>query len=220
MKSIKLILLITLGIIFSSYDFPKEIVENHRDLIRNSLIWKYGHTVNNVFILNYDTENKYEVNGNTRYDMKIYKLDYEKSKFVPASKTIDHGEEKWTTHYKPDIMELVKIKNDYYTGGTATYKILDHDYMLLVYKKEYFLNKNKHKTYNAIVLLKYDDEYWNIVEKIKFETDDTFIIEQTYFNPKTKDRKVLIYGDNVEVIFYEQDEKYNYKIKKGKNLKR
>jgi len=204
--------------LISSYEIPKTIDNNAKNIIHKSLMWRYGNTVDNVFILSYDSENQYGVNGKIRYDLMVYKLDYEKSEFIPASDPFDFVEKtRWAYHSIPDGFKMIEIDEGQYTGGSANIEVLGDGYVLITYKKRFLINGYKDNTYNSMVLLKYNNGYWDIKYNFKFKTKEYLMIEQTHFDLNTKNKKYVVYNND---ILIELDKNNNYKplFKKGKNI--
>lgn len=205
----KYLILIFISLFLSSYKIPKEVDDNAKNIMHKCLIWRYGHSSDDVYILGYDHENSYIKNGKIRYDLKVFKLDFEKSLFISASKSLDYVEKtKWAYHSIPDGFEMVKYGNNKYTGGSANIKILDNDYILIIYRKDYLINDEKDKSYNSIVLLKYNKGNWNIESNNKYITNNMFIMEQSYFNPNTNDRELLVYNDDISIKIKKENNKY------------
>lgn len=197
----------------------KKIDVNSKEIIKRGLIWSYGYNINNTYMLNYDYENSYVKNNEIRIDMMVYKLDYQKSEFIPASKPIDYfSKSKWSNKSIVCGYKLIKShRNDIeYLNGNSSIKILDNNYILLTYKKYDLIDKNN--TYNAIVLLKYDNENWIIEKHIKLRTKNFLLIDQYFYDVETNERKYLIHNNEVQLKFIQYGNTYIHLFIKGENL--
>lgn len=216
-KSNLIILSVVFSFLLSSYELPKNISEDGRKIIHKGLIWSYGYSVNNVYMVNYDWENSYSENGEKRYDLMIYKLDYMDFKFVPASEPFDYVvDSKYSKKSEPNAMKMVKIEENKFMGGTGSVKILNDGFLLLTYKT---YNKNNKPDHNNIVLFKYVDGYWDIVRKLKFKTSDAFRIDQYYYNPQTNERKYMVHNNDVIIKFTKFGNTYKHVFDKGENIR-
>lgn len=222
----KKLIILFLSVVFtfsavSQRKLPKEIDENARELIHNGIIWNYGYSADNVYMLNYNHENSYKENGEIRFNMMVYKLDYEKSEFVPASEPIDYvSMSEWSNKSIVCGYKLIKSHRNKkeYLNGNSSVKLLNNGFLLLTYKK--YNLRDKSKTYNTIVLLKYNHGDWIIKRKLKFKTKDAFKIDQYYYNPETDERKYMVHNNDVRIKFVVYGKTYKHIFEKGEFLRK
>lgn len=191
-------------VLLTSFGFSKTIDNNAETIFTNCLIYHYD---GKTFIIGYDYKNIKIINGLKSYDAMIYRL--EGNEFIPVSKPFGITNDDTIT----DGLRLNKYQNNKMGGGSSSVFVLDDDYVLLT-----FSNINLYKGNNSnVLLLKYNNGDWNIIKHYKFNSRYPLLIEQYHFNPKNKDRSVMVYSNmgDVRIDLIKNSEGYNFKLVDG-----
>lgn len=198
-------------ILLTSFGFGKIIDNNSKTIFKNCLIFGYD---GERFIIGYDHKNKRIVDGLESYDAMIYKL--QGNEFIPSSKPFGITNSKTTTdgfylykHHSYDINN-----NQQMGGGSSSVEVLDDGYVLLTFCNVDVYNGSK----SNILLLRYNKgDNWDIIKHYKFDSEYPLLIEQYYFNPKNKDRSIMIYSNmgDVRIDLIKNSQGYNFKLIKG-----
>lgn len=213
MKTFKFNLtILMMFILLTSFGFGKIIDNNSKTIFQNCLIFRYN---NKVFIIGYDHNKKRIVDGLESYDAMIYKL--QGNEFIPSSKSIGITNDRTTTDgfYLYKYHSYSKNNNQHFGGGSSSVVVLDDGYVLLTFCNVDVYNGSK----SNILLIKYNNaDNWDIIKHYKFNSEYPLLIEQYHFNPKNKDRSIMIYSNmgDVRIDLIKNKEGYNFNLINGK----
>ena len=194
MKTFKFNLtILMMFILLTSFGFGKIIDNNSKTIFQNSLIFRYD---GKVFIIGYDHKNKRIVDGLESYDAMIYKL--QGNEFIPSSKSIGITNDETTTDgfYLYKYHSYDRNNKQQMGGGSSSVEVLDDGYVLLT-----FCNIDRYRgTKSNVLLIRYNNtNNWDIIKHYKFDSEYPLLMEQYYFNPKNKDRSIMIYSNMGDV---------------------
>lgn len=194
MKTFKFNLtILMMFILLTSFGFGKIIDNNSKTIFQNCLIFRYD---GKVFIIGYDHKNKRIVDGLESYDAMIYKL--QGNEFIPSSKSIGITNDETTTDgfYLYKYHSYDRNNKQQMGGGSSSVEVLDDGYVLLT-----FCNIDRYRgTKSNVLLIRYNNtNNWDIIKHYKFDSEYPLLMEQYYFNPKNKDRSIMIYSNMGDV---------------------
>lgn len=207
----KILILLFLFIVLTSFGFQKNIDNNAKTILEKCLVFHFNAT---TYIIGYNHENITKHGNVERYNAMIYKLS--DNNFIPASKPFDYVERNNNGINRiVDGMRLDKFDKNFRGGGNSSYFILDDGYILITYNIIDMTGKNN--DFNNLLLLKYNKSNWDIIEHYTFKSKQHLLIEQYYYNHESKDRKIIIFTnlDDVEINLNISNGEYDFNIKNG-----